>query len=119
MEGRPAKRARTTAQSTYQDTIPLGNKYDIVYAREESTSLCSEPPAPIPQTNTDSWATTLSWSPPDDPSFSLDPDGQWYDEVVDSNAMDDTLPKVSTAKKKIARSMVSVSTDIISKKGQS
>jgi len=115
MEGRPTKRARTKAQTTYRDAIPLGDEYDIVYAREESTSLRSEPPAPIPQTDTDSWATTLSWSPPDDPSFSLDLDGQWYDEVVDSNAMDDAPPKASTAKKKIARSKVSVSIDLIAK----
>ena len=115
MDGRPAKRAQTNKQSTYQDSVPLNNEYDIVYAREESTSLRSEPPAPIPQTDTDSWATTLSWSPPDDPSFALDPSGELYDEVVESNAMDDAPPKALTAKKKNARSTVSVSNDFISK----
>jgi len=109
MDGWPTKRARTNVQSTYQDSISLNNEYDIVYAREESTSLHSEPPAPTPQLDTDSWATTLSWSLPDDPSFALDPNGEWYDEVVESNAMDDAPPKASISKKKKVRSTVSVS----------
>jgi len=115
MDSRPAKRARTKAQSTYHDSIPLTDKYDTVYAREESTSLRSEPATRIAQTDTDSWSTTLSWSLPDDPFFALDPDGGWYDEVVESNAMDDIPPKASTAKKKKARSTVSVSQDLISR----
>ena len=115
MDGRPAKRARTKAQSTYRDPIPLSNEYDIIYSREESTSLHSEPAKHVPHTDTDSWATTLSWSPPDDPTFALDPDGDWYDEVVESNIMDDVPPVALTTKKKKIRSTISVSSNRVSK----
>ena len=116
MDERPSKRARTKAQTTYRDAIPLSNEYDIVYAREETTSLRSEPAPHVPQTDTDSWATTISWSPPDDPSFALDPDGGWYDEAVESNVMDDVPSKVSTKTGK-TRSTVSVSNNRILRDG--
>lgn len=49
-----------------------------------------------------------SWLPLDDPKFALDPDGAWYDEVVEGDVMaKENAP--SASKKKWAKSKVSVS----------
>jgi hypothetical protein len=55
----------------------------------------------------------VSWLPADDPQYALDPDGEWYDEELDGNIMEDLnvhpedTPATAKGKKQV-RSGVSV-----------
>jgi len=107
MDGRPHKRPRPS-HSSYHDAVPLDHDYEMVYARENPTTLRSQPAERVPQLATDAWAGMSTWAPPDDSMFALDPDGSWYDVAVESHVMEDITPQASRKKKK-PRSMVSVS----------
>ena len=56
------------------------------------------------------WTTATSWEPLDDPELALDPNGEWYDEVVSGEVMEagDNVPLFSLPSKQ-KRSKVSVS----------
>jgi len=107
MDNRPHKRPRPSHQSSYHDSVPLDHDYSIIYAREERSTLHSQPVERAPQPATDSWDSMSTWLPPDDSMFALDPDGGWYDVAVESHVMEEITPATLKAKK--ARSLVSVS----------
>ena len=62
----------------------------------------------LTQKSDEQWKTVASWLPLDDHELALDPDGAWYDEVVEGEVMvaENTPPSASSKK---ARSTVSVS----------
>jgi hypothetical protein len=69
--------------------------------------------APTPRfekLTSDLWQDASSWVPEDDPEYALDPDGGWYDEVVDMPIMQDE-PRIGSEMpgKKRKKSKVSVS----------
>lgn len=105
MSERPHKRARAAQPASYQDSIPLDDGFGIVYTQDYRNTARPQPVHPAAQPATDSWATLISWSPPDDPTYALDPDCGWYDIALDSHIMEDVVEP----KKKKPRSMVSVS----------
>ena len=99
---------RRHAPVGYHDSIPV-NDYDTVYEREEvrrrvGTSILSTTTSV--QTTADTWNTTTVWTPPDDPQYALDPDGNLYDEAVEAEVMDEDTVKIKKGKEK---SKVSVS----------
>jgi hypothetical protein len=63
------------------------------------------------QFTSDSWKETSSWVPIDDPEYGLDPDGDWYDEVVVMPIMPDEPvgPSDKPRKNKKRKSLVAVS----------
>lgn len=108
MDNRLHKCPRPSLQSSYHDAVPLNHSYAMVYARETPESLHSQPAERVPQLATDSWAGMSSWAPPDDSTFLLDPDGNWYNVAVESHIMEDITLQASQKRKK-PQSMVSVS----------
>ena len=56
------------------------------------------------------WTAATSWEPLDDPELALDPNSDWYDEVVGGEVMEmnENIPTVALLKKQ-KRSKVSVS----------
>ena len=54
-----------------------------------------------------------SWLPVDDPHFALDPSGEWYDEAVEGDVIQDhiSVDAPTTQPKKRVQSKVSVSLD--------
>jgi len=108
MDSRPHKRPRPSHQASYHDPIPFDHDYAMVYAREDPRTIQSTPVEKAPLPATDAWEGMLSWAPPDDSTFALDPDGGWYDVAVESHVMDEIRP-LATLRTKKGRSMVSVS----------
>jgi len=84
-----------------------------VYAREGrlmrlGPNLATALAERLTQKSDEQWKTVASWLPLDDHELALDPDGAWYDEVVEGEVMvaENTPPSASLKK---ARSTVSVS----------
>lgn len=113
---RPFKRARTGSKrpsvprsDAFHDQVPILQNFDVVHStdgrllRRGQTVLGERTAEPIPG----AWEQFVTWEPPDDPEYALDPDGEWYDEVVEADVMQDG-PEAS-AKVKPKRSRVSVS----------
>jgi len=98
-----AKRARVS----YCNTVPL-NKYDTVFEREGGLQRVGTSILPTTsiRTATDTWSSTTSWTPPDDPQYALDPDGDLYDMALEADVMDDSV--VPEKKQKGKKSLVSV-----------
>jgi len=113
---RPSKRQRVGG--AYHDPVPFVDDFSIVHAREGKlrrigNELLTAPAERSPQHEVDrTWNSASSWLPDDDPHFALDPDGDWYDEVVNGEVMGNHIPadaQVFTMQpKKALRSIVSV-----------
>ena len=109
MSIRPRKRAKASQPASYyQDAIPFDDDFGTIYTQEHRDTLQPQPMERTAQPSTDSWASLTSWSPPDDPTFALDPDCAWYDVALETHIMEDVGTEASPKKKK-PRSMVSVS----------
>jgi len=119
-QNRPSKRARVGG--SFHDPIPFADDFSIVHAREGrlvrvGNERLAVPVEHEPQHETDrAWNSAPTWLPADDPQYALDPDGEWYDEVVDRDIMaqDDNLgfaedSRPTAKKKKHVRSKASVS----------
>jgi len=100
--------------------VPFLDDFSIIHAREgklirAGNELLTAPAERSPQHEADdhTWNSASSWLPADDPDLALDPDGEWYDEVVDGGVMEDSFPLDESASinqpKKRVRSKVSVS----------
>jgi hypothetical protein len=118
-QNRPAKRQRVGVGGAHRDPVPFADDYTTVHAREGRLARVgrdslSVPTARLAQREADeTWNSAPSWLPADDPQYALDPDGEWYDEELDGNIMEDlnVHPEdtPATAKgKKWVRSGVSV-----------
>jgi hypothetical protein len=111
-QGRQLKRGRGTA---YHDPIPLHDDFSLVYEREgklrrtglEKHTRTAQLPRTV-QLNDIQWEHATTWCVPDDPEFSLDADGSWYDEVVEGDVMQDFSPPDASPQSKKSRSRVSV-----------
>jgi hypothetical protein len=113
---RPSKRQRADDGGSYHETIPFLNDFHAVHAREGRLNYCARTAPPdrsLQHASDKAWMTATSWEgPPDDPELALDPNGDWYDQMVDGEVMEltDANPFVALPKKK--RSKVSVSNSI-------
>ena len=98
-----AKRPRVS----YRDTVPF-NEYDTVFEREGGLQRVGTSILPTSSTHTatDTWSSTTSWTPPDDPHYALDPDGGLYEMALEADVMDDSV--VAEKKQKGKKSLVSV-----------
>ena len=118
-QNRPSKRARVGG--SFRDAIPFADDFSIVHAREGKlvrvgNERLAVPMEHEPHHETDrAWNSAPTWLPADDPQYALDPDGEWYDEVVgcdimaqddDTGFAEDSIP--SSKKKKRFRSKKSV-----------
>jgi hypothetical protein len=117
---RPAKRQRVGVGRAHHDPVPFANDFSAVHAREarvvrvgrESLSVPTE--RLIQREADETWQSAPSWLPIDDPQYALDPDGEWYDEVLEGGVMDsvddhsDSTATAAKGKKKPIRSGVSV-----------
>ena len=115
-QNRPPKRQRVGG--AYHDPVPFVDDLSLIHAREGKlirigNELLTAPAERSPQHDDHTWNSASSWLPADDPQFALDPNGEWYDEVVDSGVMEDSFPlnglAGTTQPKKRVRSKVSVS----------
>lgn len=118
-QSRPAKRQRVGVGGADHDPIPFADDFTTVHAREArivrvGRDSLSVPTARLPQREADeTWNSAPSWLPTDDSQYALDPDGEWYDEVLDSDIMEDLnahpedTPATAKGKKRV-RSGVSV-----------
>lgn len=105
----------------YHDPVPFTTNFSTVHTwegrlRHIRNELLTTPAERSPQHEVDStWNSAASWLPVNDPQFALDPDGKWYDEVVDSDVMQDHIamdgPVFATRPKARVQSKVSVSQD--------
>ena len=120
MSSHPIKRQRLEDRLAAEggarhDFVPFASD-DLrnVYAREGrltrlGPNLATAPAERLTQKSDERWKTVTSWLPLDDPEFALDPDGAWYDEVVEGDVMvEESVPPLFSKKKKQARSRVSV-----------
>lgn len=119
MSARPRKRPKLTTathhnsiKSTggfYHDRIPLEDDFEVF-----NVCTVSSGPNHIPIETSKSflpstWTYGSSWAPDDDLEYALDPDDEWYDEVLEADVMDEVImPKT---KKK--RSEASVCTLLV------
>ena len=91
---RPAKRQRVGVGRAHHDPVPFTDDFSTVHAREARVvrigrELLSVPTERLIQHEVDkTWHSAPSWLPIDDPQYALDPDGEWYDEVLEGGVMD-------------------------------
>ena len=94
-QNRPAKRQRVGVGGAHRDPVPFADDFTTVHAREGRLARVgrdslSVPTARLAQREADeTWNSAPSWLPADDPQYAVDPDGEWYDEVLDGNIMED------------------------------
>ena len=114
---RPAKRQRVGVGGAHHDPVPFADDFSTVHAREARVVRVGRESLSVPterliQCEADeTWHSASSWLPIDDPQYALDPDGEWYDEVLEGEVMDniDDHSTATAAKgKKPIRSGVSV-----------
>jgi hypothetical protein len=110
-QGRPSKQTRVGG--AYHDSIPFQDDFSIVHAREGRLLHVSNDlqtaPAERSQHEADHvWNSASSWLPIDDPDYALEPDGEWYDEVLGADIMNPAIPDPTAQKKKRIQSNVSV-----------
>ncbi|KIJ90581.1 hypothetical protein K443DRAFT_15097 [Laccaria amethystina LaAM-08-1] len=109
---KPSKRRRVDTNS-YHDRIDLTDDYEVIHTREtrrieHGRFLRDTPRDPLKGRTT--WtAPDVSWVPEDNPEFTLDPDGNWYDAelsapIADTSAFQDAPTPVRLKKKKTLRS---------------
>jgi hypothetical protein len=114
---RPAKRQRFGG--AYHDTIPFADDLSTIHAREgrlcrvgNGLLTASVERGAQHEVNQTAWNSASTWLPADDPQFALDPDSEWYDEVVDGGVMEGRIPidepTLPTLPKARVRSKVSV-----------
>src|SRR5258705_9866491 len=93
MSSRPPKRARLNAGNIYRDQVPVLDDFDAIHTWEGCLRRMGNGVLTLTsqdvQFTSDSWKETPSWVPIDDPEYGLDPDGDWYDEVVEMPIMPD------------------------------
>ena len=113
----PSKRQWPDNGGAYHDAIPFLEDFHVVHAQEGRLQhvahdrVWTAPTECSPQRALDrTWTTATSWEPLDDPELALDPNGEWYDEVVSREVMEagDDIPLFSLSSKQ-KRSKVSVS----------
>ncbi|KJA13561.1 hypothetical protein HYPSUDRAFT_151472 [Hypholoma sublateritium FD-334 SS-4] len=101
----PNKRRRLRTGGVYRDRIPLENDFEVVKARTASRSGPNNLLVETDRTSfAPSWLVGTSWAPEDNLEFSLDPDHEWYDEVLEADVvealkLDDTAPFANKKKR--------------------
>lgn len=87
----------------------MENDFEVIQAR---TASCSGPNNFLVETDHTSFATSWdygsSWAPEDNLDFSLDPNGQWYDEALEADIANTTVDTAAPTKRKIKRTQISV-----------
>ena len=110
-QSRPSKRARFGG--AFHDTVPLPEDYSIVHARDGRLKRVGNGVRTAPTNHTahhesnNTWSTTESWTPFDDPEFALDANGDAYDELLSQEVMEEPTKGLPPPKQR-TRSAVSV-----------
>ena len=120
----PAKCQRVRVGRADHDPIPFTNEFSAVHACEARVicigrELLSVPTKQLIQCEDDEmWHSALSWLPINDPQYALDPDGEWYDEVLEGRVMDnfDNHSEATAAKgKHLYMLLLSINTRVLPK----
>ncbi|PPQ86897.1 hypothetical protein CVT25_012538 [Psilocybe cyanescens] len=103
----------------YHDPIPVLGDFDIIHASEgiqrtiggKTRTIRVELP---PQCVAGAWEQVTTWAPPDDDTYALEPNGDWFDEAVVADVMVDLQPQCPAEKKnKKAQSLVSKRPNVV------
>ncbi|PPQ92727.1 hypothetical protein CVT25_014234 [Psilocybe cyanescens] len=77
----------------YHDPIPVLGDFDIIHASKGHVA--------------GAWEQVTTWAPPNDDTYALEPDGDWFNEAVVADVMVDLQPQRPAEKKnKKAQSLV-------------
>lgn len=91
----------------YHDRIPLEDDFEVVQVRTAALTLRNN------AYNTETtclplqWTIGSSWAPDESAEYSLNPDDEWFDEVLEAN-VEDIMHQVVTPKAKRKCSQISV-----------
>ncbi|PPQ93609.1 hypothetical protein CVT25_001013 [Psilocybe cyanescens] len=112
----PSKRRRTGTKRTlhshaYHNLLPVFADYDTIYSSEGATRTIGGTKHAAHVKAAGVWEQVTSWAPPDDNNYALDPDGQWFDEAVEAEVMQEPEPPPVVKKKK--RSKVSKRPNVV------
>lgn len=110
-ETRPQKRIKRTRNDAFHDAVPVLPQYDIIQASEgrlvhSGSALRTAPLNREAGPALGTWEAVTVWDPPDDKDYALEPDGAWYDEVLEGEVM--RVVEKPPLKVKAKRSRVSV-----------
>ncbi len=92
------KRSQARFGGSYHDRIPMEEDFEVIRVRTASlttrnTTYNSEVASiALP------WTVGSSWAPDDSQDFALDPNEEWFDEVVEAN-VEDVMAQRATAPK--------------------
>ena len=113
-------RSRQSPCRSRRSPSQFANDFTTVHAREARVVCVGNESLSVPTEwltlceADEAWNSAPSWLPIDDPQYALDPDGDWYDEVVEGDVMEnfgvhptDSQPTTAKGKKQV-RSGVSV-----------
>ncbi|KAH9484729.1 hypothetical protein JR316_0001629 [Psilocybe cubensis] len=105
---RPSKQSRT-GHSSYHDTVPSLNRHDVIHVSEGTIRniggvFRATRRFESPQRVAGTWEQVTSWEPPDDEEYALNPDGDFYNTVVDQEvvAEDGTKDTVKRQQSKVS-----------------
>ncbi|KAF9543143.1 hypothetical protein CPC08DRAFT_649982 [Agrocybe pediades] len=116
---RPAKRQRTKRSGrAYHDPIPIADEFSIVHAREGrlrrvGNNTVTAATSRVSTHVSGSLDAVESWSPPDDPNYALENDGEWYDEAVEAPILEEPRVIQLEVPKKKKKSLVAVRLDVL------
>lgn len=110
---RPAKKPRLAAGTSYHDQVSVFDDFHAVHGQEGrlrrvGNDVLTAPASRDVQFTSDSWQSAAGWAPPDDPEYVLDPDGDWYDDVVEGPVVQQEPPSPPRKQRK-KKSCMSVS----------
>lgn len=108
MSERSSRRRNARIGGTYRDRIPLEEDFEVVQARTASRTTFSRTAVDLGSFSVPSpWTVGSSWAPEENDDFSLDPDGEWYDEALEAD-VGDVMESIVFFKAKKKRSQASV-----------
>lgn len=113
MAERTSKRNTVHFGSAYRDRIPLEEDFEVVQARTTSRVPFNHVAADRRSFSVPSpWTAGSSWAPEENTEFSLDPNGDWYDEALEADIPGVMqviqIPGIPTGRKRRKRSQASV-----------
>ena len=80
---------RGQPRTGYHDHVENPNDYQVIHTQEAHVEKLRQHTVLTPRNpqRGTPWNLGNSWLPEDNVEFSLDPDGEWYDEAVDAPIM--------------------------------
>lgn len=105
-------RQQHTGARTYHDRVNLDQDFEVINARETSTTVRGLPleTPRSPQKGRTTWTVGNSWAPQDSTEYGLDPSSDWFDVEVEGSVTEVRPPPVGKKdKSRGKKSRVSVS----------